>query len=348
MVGKKQRDIRENNKSLVIDCLLSSEMTTANLEKQLKLSHTALLKVINELKSLNIVRDYDTKHGEKGRPSRVYEINPDCAFAAAICLGEKRIEIFVVDMKGFQVNKYVSFLTFSSEEEFVLFSLNKLDELLKHERTKNKKLSTICISLPFGCINNADFELTKEYVYKSFKNHFINSEIDIKSNNEFWAHAERKYGRLKNFSGGALLCELEGFVSCAFSFNKECYIGKKAKNNTINKLLSNDICRQLESKIKEPIDSIIDRYVKNETIIVKLVNEELDGVLFKVKEIASLLDVDIVLFSGMLAKLGNNFFSHVQEIFENQQFDVSPFIDRSPSFAGAVFIASYDSLKSLL
>ena len=38
MVGKKQRDIREDNKSVVIDCLLRSQMTLAELEQQLKLS----------------------------------------------------------------------------------------------------------------------------------------------------------------------------------------------------------------------------------------------------------------------------------------------------------------------
>ena len=139
MIGKKQRDIREDKKSVVIDCLLRSQMTLADLEQQLKLSHTALRKVMSELMQLNIVRVIDIKAGDMGRPSALYDINPDCGFAAAVCLGVRRLEIFVVDMKGLQINEFISENEFSCAEQLFEFTKNKLKTLLEHYRTKSVK-----------------------------------------------------------------------------------------------------------------------------------------------------------------------------------------------------------------
>jgi len=53
--GKKQIDIREDNKSAVIDLLLKSEVTVLELSSALDLSHTAIAKVIKELLQKNVV-----------------------------------------------------------------------------------------------------------------------------------------------------------------------------------------------------------------------------------------------------------------------------------------------------
>ena len=59
--GKKQIDIREDNKSAVIDILLQNDSTMLQMSEVLKLSHTALAKVIKELTQKNIVMLTDVK-----------------------------------------------------------------------------------------------------------------------------------------------------------------------------------------------------------------------------------------------------------------------------------------------
>lgn len=351
MIGKKQRDIREDNKSVVIDCLLRSQMTLADLEQQLKLSHTALRKVMSELMQLNIVRVIDIKAGDMGRPSAHYDINPDCGFAAAVCLGVRRLEIFVVDMKGLQINEFISENEFSCAEELFEFTKNKLKTLLEHYRIKSAKLSTVCVSLPLKGVGVSDFEQSENLLKNGFYHSFGGAEVIVKNNNDFWATGESKYGALHHYCSGALLCEIEGEASCSLFFDHINYSGEKIEKGSINSLSDSDVLQLLEGVCNEQWTLIAKKYRAGDIATVKNVNGALSPLIDKISVLAFLLCVPLVIVGGLVRELGDGFLNEINRALQkksNAKAVYSEITGRSPSCAGAVWCASYTSLKKLL
>ena len=353
MVGKKQRDIREDNKSVVIDCLLRSQMTLAELEQQLKLSHTALRKVMMELMDLKVVRIIDMKTGEMGRPSALYDIAPDCGCAAAVCLGQKRLEIFIVDMKGFQINKFVSEDNFSNVSEMLLFVREKFNSLLKHKRTEKSGLSTICVSIPFAGVGETPFCECEKQISHDLGECFKSAEIIVKNNNDFWALGENKYGKLHHYHGkSALLCEMEGGVCCSFYYEKVNYCGEKPAYGSFNSIFAGDITADIERAAGESFSAVKEKYLKGEDRAVSIVNAAALPAIKKIAEISQALCVSLVLLDGRLSDLGNGFLAFASaetaKISPDTLVNYSALTDRSPSCAGAVWFASYVSLKKIM
>ena len=352
MIGKKQRDIRNDNKSVIIDSLLRSQLTLADLEQQLKLSHTALGKVMNELLQLNVVRSIGVKAGDMGRPSALYDINPDCGVAAAVCFGVKRLEIFIVDMKGLQINKFVSTDEFSCADEALSFTENTIKTLLKHYRTDGADLSTICVSLPRKGLGASSFEECENSFKNGFSEFFRNTEIIVKSNNDFWAIGESKYGALHHFKNkGALLCEMEGDVGCSLFFNRVNYSGNKIEKGSINSLLGTDVIGMLQSVCGKTWEEIATGYRSGDKQTIKSVNDALSPLFGRVAESAFLLGVSVVIIGGALSSLGSEFLNAVNRALSARFAAKAVFSEiegRSPSCSGAVWCASYTSLKKLL
>lgn len=67
--GKKQLDIREDNKSAVINVLLQQESTLPQIAEKLGLSLTALAKVMKELQQKEVVRIVKEETVAYGRPA---------------------------------------------------------------------------------------------------------------------------------------------------------------------------------------------------------------------------------------------------------------------------------------
>lgn len=353
MVGKKQRDIREGNKSAVIDCLLNRHMTLPNLGEKLNLSHTSLRKVMSELMNMNIVRIIDMKTGEMGRPSAVYDINPDCGFSAAICFGECRLEIFVLDMKGFEVNKFVIAQDFSSAKELFDFSIAKLKQMNEKGRSCEVGISTVCVSIPFGGIYGKNFEYCAEYVKVLLDKTFSGTEVIVKNNNDFWAIAESKYGRLDGVTDkGAFLVEVEGGVCCSFYYNGVNYCGQTMQRGTINNLFDGDLANYVSDRIGCKKTEMIERYVSDDPTAVAVVDEICQTIFTIVGKASLLLNVPLVLIDGVFASCGRSFLrkanEYLQKISRNTVAEYSLIADRSPSCAGAVRHASYISLKKKL
>ena len=352
MVGKKQRNIREDNKSVVIDCLLRAHMTLADLEEKLKLSHTALRKVMNELMELNIVRVIEMKTGEMGRPSAVYDINPDCGFAAAVCVGENRLEIFVVDMKGFQTDKFFSETDLGSAEEIFSFTEKKISGMLRHERTKDGVLSTICVSLPFGGILDRSFSECRTLVSEKLKNLLPSAEIVVKNNNDYWAIGESKYGKLHHRQESALLCEVERSVCCSFYYGGINYCGSAPSAGSLNRLFDGDLAEEAAVRIGMNERDFCEAYRRGDDAAVQAFYGLAGPVFTEVGKIARCMCAPTVLLSGFFCSLGEAFLEKANEwigaVYPCAKAEFSAFTDRSPSCAGAVWCASYTSLKKLL
>ncbi|MBQ9480688.1 MAG: hypothetical protein IJU84_00825 [Clostridia bacterium] len=352
MIGKKQRDIREDNKSVVIDLLLRSHMTLSDLEKQLGLSHTALRKVVSELMGLNIVRVIDTKTGDTGRPSAVYDINPDCGLAVAVCVGVRRLEIFVVDMKGYEINKFISDRAFANAEEMADFTEKELKVLLGHERARNAVISTVCISIPFRGVGSSSFAESCAKIGEKYGKAFSSAELIIKNNNDFWAIGEEKYGKLHNRKGSAILCEAEGSVCCTFYCEKLSYSGEEYRAGSINGLFDGEICSAAETKLCDGWGNIVRRYRSGAAEAISAIDSLTVPIFEKIGKAAFMLCVPLIIIDGSFSSLGAGFIERIKDVVNMSGADASvefsDITDRSPSCAGAVWYSSYVSLKKLL
>ena len=147
--GKKQGNIREENKSAVIDVLLKREATILSMSETLGLSHTSLAKIIKELAQKNVVQvvNYDTSFG---RPSKIYGINGDCAISCAAIFSAEKVYFYYFDMRGFQINEYISDNDYSSAEEMVDDALIRISNLKKTSSTRRKSFQVFLYRLTVG------------------------------------------------------------------------------------------------------------------------------------------------------------------------------------------------------
>ena len=225
--GKKQINIREDNKSAVVDILLQQEATMPQLAERLMLSHTALAKVVRELMQKNIVLCSEGKGTGSGRPPKVYEINADCAMTCAVILMQKSIDIYYVDMRGFQVNKRTAENDFSSLSALLADVQEYIGTLKEHPRLKDRVLKYIYIGLPTARFYGMDFCESCREVSRSFSERFPGIRNVVRRNVDYAMVAESKYGVLKNNCRNAVLLNLDEYLCASFLLNGSIYDGDR-------------------------------------------------------------------------------------------------------------------------
>ena len=225
--GKKQINIREDNKSAVVDILLQQEATMPQLAERLMLSHTALAKVMHELMQKNIVLCSEGKGTGSGRPPKVYEINADCAMTCAVILMQKSIDIYYVDMRGFQVNKRTAENDFSSLSALLADVQEYIGTLKEHPRLKDRVLKYIYIGLPTARFYGMDFCESCREVSLSFSERFPGIRNVVRRNVDYAMVAESKYGVLKNDCRNAVLLNLDEYLCASFLLNGSIYDGDR-------------------------------------------------------------------------------------------------------------------------
>jgi len=224
--GKKQIDIREDNKSAVIDLLLKSEVTVLELSSALDLSHTAIAKVIKELLQKNVVEVSDNVSPCFGRPPKTYRINRGCAIACAVMIDAQRVHIYYLDMRGFQINSMVVENTFDNADELIAFLADKILSLKSHPRLEDKMWKYIYVGIPTDGICGESYLIVSQKVENVFIQRFRDIQTVVQCNANYQLLAEVKYGALRNAKKNAMLVDFNGAVSAAFLFDGRIYLGE--------------------------------------------------------------------------------------------------------------------------
>ena len=343
--GKKQVDIREDNKSAVIDLLLQKNFTIYQMSEILKLSHTALAKVINELNKKNLLILTEAKSTTSGRPPKIYSINGDCAIACAVILDNDSVTIYYVDMRGFQINESVSKNNFESMEELLDFIVYKINDLKLHENLKEKILKYIYVGIPTADFYHMNYMEASKKVNDFLTEKFKKTNIVVNRNIDYEIMAEKKYGLLKDEIQNAVLVNFDSYFCFSLLIKSEIYSGEKGMSGYdeclnftgINKLFG------------ENYSDIAEQYREgNEKIKIEIENTFAKP--FEVlKTITKYLDINNVILSGKISKLGNMFLAYAKKCLTDCQISYS-IMGREvvPALSGAVWMSTYHTLQDVM
>lgn len=320
--GKKQIDIREDNKSAVIDLLLKSEMTVLEMSSALDLSHTAIAKVIKELLQKNVVEISDNVSPCFGRPPKTYRINRDCAIACAVTVDAEYIYIYYLDMRGFQVNSIVAKNTFDNANILVSFIADKIQALKIHPRLEDKILKYIYVGVPTEGVCGEEYLAVCKNLENVFLQRFQDIETVVQCNVNYQLLAELKYGALINTRKNTMFVDFNRTVNAALLFNDNIYRG------------DND-CHGCFSGIR-------------------LFNDEEDankikGILKEIAYIIRFLDIHSVVFSGTVKNL-DWFMPYAHNVLGEDVECVFSTMGKSvPSaLSGAVWQSTYSTLMKVM
>lgn len=343
--GKKQINIREDNKSAVIHLLLQREFTLLQMSECLKLSHTALAKVMKELMAKNVVTLKTSDAQTTGRPPKVYSIDGDCAIACAVVVTRKKIYVYYFDMRGFQINEHVSDNVFDNMGALLQDVLEDVVRLKVHPRLQGRVLKYIHIGLPSGTFLNQEFALSAEMVAEQFAQKFPEVHIEVNRNVDYEIIAEKTYGVLKDGQRNAVLLNFDDFVCASFLFNGDVYNGDTRSQG----LLIDDTFHGLNVLMKQN-EALADDYVsRNEEVKIQL-HKNMQTVLTQLRATLQFLDIREVVVSGAAKKLGDDFLVYLNECLGGDKIVRFTVMGKNvqAALAGAVWLSTYSTLQEII
>lgn len=301
--GKKQIDIREDNKSAVIDILLKRESTMPQMSEQLKLSHTALAKVINELRQKNVVVLSELRDSGAGRPPKLYGVNGDCAIACSVIVKRKAVYVYYVDMRGFQINKSDCENNFASLGDLLDYAAAQVKNLKKHPRLNEKILKNIYVGIPSAPLCGKTFSEASLAVSEKFGEEFPFAHTVARRNIDYEMIAESKYGVLNNGIKNAVLLNLDDYACASFMLGGNVYCG----DNGMQGYEPENPFEGLISAFGADYENIAASYRRGELKAVSAVESCVGAQIERVGNVMRFLDVGEAVLSGKVCLLGDGF-----------------------------------------
>ncbi len=344
--GKKQIDIREDNKSAVIDILLQRESTMPQMSEQLKLSHTALAKVINELRQKNVVMLSEFRDSSAGRPPKLYGVNGDCAIACSVIVMKKAVYVYYVDMRGFQVNKSECENKFASLGDLLDYAAAQVKTLKQHPRLSGKILKNIYVGVPSAPLFGMPFVQAGQAVSEKFEREFPLVRTVTRRNIDYEMVAESKYGALNRGTKNAVLLNLDDYACASFMLGGGVYCGDNGMQGYDPANSFEGLCGAFEDEY----NSIAQSYRSGDVKAVEAVRGCVEREIERVGSIMRFLDISEAVLSGKAALLGDGFLKYCESKFgERARVRYSAMGKDVPSaLSGAVWQATYSTLQEVM
>lgn len=342
--GKKQVNVREDNKSAVIHLLLQREFTLLQMSERLKLSHTALAKVMKELMAKNVVMLKTSDAQTTGRPPKVYSIDGDCAIACAVVVTRKKIYVYYFDMRGFQINEHVSDNVFEDMDALLQYVQEQVVNLKIHPRLQDRVLKYIHIGLPSGCFLGQDFVYSAEMAEEQFTQRFPAIHIEVNRNVDYEMTAEKTYGLLKDGQRNAVLLNFDDFVCASFLFDGVVYNGATRSHG----VLSDDTFCGLHALNQD--GTFAEAYKAGNEDVQRQLHENMRIVLAQLRTALQLLDVKEVVVSGEAKKFGDGFLLYLNEALGGDKIVRFTVMGKNvqAALAGAVWLSTYSTLQEII
>lgn len=343
--GKKQIDIREDNKSAVIDILLQQESTMLQMSEQLKLSHTALAKVINELRQKNVVQLTEVRECGAGRPPKVYGVNGNCAITCAVILRQDRIYVYYVDMRGFQINKMDCGNNFSSLGDVLDYAAAQVKSLKQHPRLSDKILKNIYVGIPSADFYGETFASLQQAVFEKFNCCFPQVRTVVKRNVDYEIIAESKYGLLNRGVKNAVLINMDDYVCASFILGGNVYCGDNGMQGYdpfgtfkgFNHLFDGD-------------SDLAAKYRDGDCDAVNKVHSATVDEIKRVGEVLRFLDINEIVLGGAVMTLGERYTEFCRRSFGDDKCVRYSTMgkDVPAALSGAVWQATYSTLQEVM
>lgn len=342
--GKKQVNVREENKSAVIHLLLQREFTLLQMSERLKLSHTALAKVMKELMAKNVVMLKTSDAQTTGRPPKVYSIDGDCAIACAVVVTRKKIYVYYFDMRGFQINEHVSDNVFEDMDALLQYVQEQVVNLKIHPRLQDRVLKYIHIGLPSGSFLGQNFVYSAEMVEEQFTQRFPTMHIEVNRNVDYEMTAEKTYGLLKDGQRNAVLLNFDDFVCASFLFDGVVYNGATRSQGV---LIDDTFCGL---HVLNQGGTFAEDYKAGKEEVQRQLHENMRIVLAQLRTTLQLLDVKEVVVSGEAKKFGDGFLLYLNEALGGDKMVRFTVMGKNvqAALAGAVWLSTYSTLQEII
>lgn len=353
-IGKKQRNIREENKKAVLDLLTEKPYYITEMMKVLKLSHPAITDILFELIRLGIVKEYGTTIEKFGRPSMIYGINPDCAITVGIDLSSRKISIFIVSMTPIQINTLTIDNDWEDLDKIGDFLANSIKKLIAdHEGAQNKPFRYIYVAIPQEGVNGVSFSECEKYVSAALEKAFQDVKVVVDKDINLTLQAEKRYGILKDNNSNAIMMSIDRHFSMAMNLNGNIYYGDNGKAGLFcDKISFFDIMEVLKTRLGNEhltYDEIFCKYSEEEEIR-KIVDELFSGFIKKFRAVLTVLDVNIIILCGAVLNLGEKFIQKMESDLQLVNPNIKIYCSNLGEFAplnGAVRMAAYRTIQEL-
>ncbi|NLG81012.1 MAG: ROK family transcriptional regulator [Bacilli bacterium] len=338
--GETQSIAREINRKLVIDLLRKHELSCTDMAGILNLSHTAIAKILRELESYEIiVSSNKVISNGAGRRKLNYALNVDVGIVVVVNYAQK--QLLVVDIKGNILYR----TTMEPVEKINISYINETITLIKdvlNQRFSKSQLLSICIAT-IGMVHPE----TNEFIYalniedyrninlrKIFKEHF-DTEICVKNDINLALLGEKQAGYLAaNYTNG-IAVYIEDSVGSGLMLNKGLYEGSRGfageiglftyeTGERLEKLVS---CKTIMQKLNQSgpkkytdFDDVANDYINGNPLVEQIVNDSVVVLAKSFKNILELLDLDIIVLTGMITKLGYKYLEQIRNFIAQYEY----------------------------
>lgn len=221
--GIKNTGIRESNIESILHLLYIEKMSVSKIAKELHLSKTAVIKILAEMESMNIVQNValNTSENEKWKRT-LYTIKKDAGVITIIEFGSTYVKVVFSYLNGDIFDE-----TYLEDKEFL--TLEHLSEIEKIIKDKQKTLDldgirmiATIISAP-GQINkfkdeienSFKFKLIKEVAIRNWFETRINMPVLLKNDINLAIIGEQLYGNTDRIAESGILIYIDSGIGGA-------------------------------------------------------------------------------------------------------------------------------------
>ena len=332
-----RNNVRLSNQISILDILRKSHSTVTDIADKLDISFTATSNIIEELSQAGLVKFSTPKQtaNKRGRTPSVVKLNLDNGVVCGVDLSGWDIKIFLctLDCK-ILVRKDIPSVMFIEPEHLVQIK-DIINELLKEDVVKNKKLLSICISTP-GLVN----EKTKRYEdafripkhkdmdpVEYFKKEF-NVKVEMYNDIRLGALAELKFGSFPAEPFDGIFMHIGTACGYALIINGKIYRGSNGFAGELPSYTEIDVYSKtwagrlygiydiLRSEQKDApyykpqgnekivFENLMKRYEKKDSILIDKINESIRMNAIAIVGLCTSLDIECLVLEGPVLKFG--------------------------------------------
>ncbi len=229
MQVRNQSYLRRKNKQSVIDLLRKKSQSYSDLARELKLSNTAIGKIVDDLIEQNLV----LRAGEtKGRTGISLSVNADYGCIVAVDLSRFQVSISVADFaSNILVGSTLEMLSFRESGDIDKI-FKEIHSLLESEKVKDKQLLCISIASP-GKIDkesgefilNPRFHALGSVSFRTIFGKEFGCPVVVRNDINLALLGEKTYGTVLKDVDNALMLHVDVGVGSALLIGGKVYEG---------------------------------------------------------------------------------------------------------------------------
>lgn len=211
--GVKNTGIRENNIESILRLLYTKQLSATHIAKALKLSKTAVFKILSEMEGMNLVENLADSDNENEKYKRtLYAIKQEAGILGVVEFGSTYIKIVFSYLNGEIFDETIiedrEFLNLDDLNEICTIILNKK----KQFETDTRSIISIIVSAP-GQINkftdeienSVKFNLIKDVSVRAFFEEKLQLNVILKNDINLAIIGEQHYGKIERITENGIL-----------------------------------------------------------------------------------------------------------------------------------------------